>query len=79
MIIRRDDFLDQVERWMETLDDERMQLLRQFIFEVDLSETNGLKDTLYNYGGHLTEKNYCGRKFFEQMALLVRQFELSRM
>ena len=37
-----------------------------------------LKDTLYGYGGCLTEGNYFGRKFFEQMAQLVWQIELNR-
>lgn len=77
-IICRDDFLITVEEWLKTLDDERMELLRSFIFEVDLSDTDGLKDTLYEYGGCLTEKNYFGRKFFEQMAQLVWQIELNR-
>ena len=77
-IIQRDDFLDRIGDWLETLDDDRMRLLRKFIFEIDLSETELLKDTLYAYGGHLTAKNYFGRKFFEQMALMVRQIELNR-
>lgn len=77
-IICRDDFLAQMEEWLVTLDDERMRLLHSFIYEVDLSETEKLKDTLYEYGSYLTEKNYFGRKFFEQMALLMWQIELNR-
>lgn len=77
-MICRDDFMVMVEEWLGTLDDERMGLLRSFIFEVDLSDTEGLKDTLYGYGGCLTEGNYFGRKFFEQMAQLVWQIELNR-
>ncbi len=77
-VIRRDDFLDQIDEWLQTLDDDRMKLLRSFIFEVDLSATEELKDTLYRYGSCLTEKNYCGRKFFERMTLLIRQLELNR-
>lgn len=77
-MIQREDFLDRVDDWLQTLDDDRMKLLRSFIYEIDLSETEMLKDTLYAYGGHLTEKNYFGRKFFEQMALMVRQIELNR-
>lgn len=77
-VICSEDFLARLEEWLDTLDDERMRLLRSFIYEVDLSDTEKLKDTLYEYGGCLTEKNYFGRKFFEQMALLVWQIELNR-
>lgn len=77
-MICREDFLYMVEEWLTTLDDERMGLLHSFIFEVDLSDTEGLKETLYEYGGCLTEKNYFGRKFFEQMAQLVWQIERNR-
>ena len=64
--------------WLLTLEDERMRLARKFIFEVDLSDTETLNDTLYEYGSHLSEKNYLGRKFFEQMAELLRQMEQNR-
>ena len=67
-LIEREDFLE----------DERMQLLRQFIFEVELSETEELKNVLYQYGSYLTEKNYLERKFFEYMAELVRKMEQNR-
>jgi hypothetical protein len=77
-VISREDFLEQVGEWLGTLDDERMILLRQFIFEVDLSETEKLTDTLYQYGSCLTEKNFIGRKFFEQMSVLLRQMEKNR-
>lgn len=77
-IICRDDFLAQLEEWLVTLDDERMRLLHSFIYEVDLSETEKLKDALFEYGSCLTEKNYLGRKFFEQMVQLMRQIELNR-
>lgn len=77
-MIRRDDFMDLMEEWLRTLDDERMRLLHSFIFEVDLSDTQGLKDALYEYGGCLTEKNYFGRKFFSLMAQMVWQIELNR-
>ena len=72
-IISRDGFLDQVGEWLETLEDEHMQALRKFLFEIDLSETELLSDTLYEYGSHLTERNFFGRKFFEQMVLLLRR------
>lgn len=74
-IINRDDFLDRVGDWLGTLDDEHMQALRRFIFEIDLSDTEMLSDTLYEYGSHLTEKNYFGRKFFEQMVLLLKDMD----
>ena len=77
-IICQDDFMEQLRQWLLTLDDERMILLRQFIFEVELSETEQLKEILYKYGSHLTEKNFFGRNFFEQMAELLRQIELNR-
>lgn len=78
MVICSEDFLERMESWLETVDDDHMQLLRQFIFEVDLSETEKLKEVLYAYGSGLTEKNFFGRKFFEQMATLLRQMEKNR-
>jgi hypothetical protein len=77
-VILREDFLQQVGEWLSTLEDERMVLLRQFIFEVDLSETEELTDVLYQYGSHLTEKNFVGRKFFSEMTELLRQMERNR-
>ena len=67
-----------VASWLLSIEDERMQLLRQFIFEVELSETEELKNVLYQYGSYLTEKNYLERKFFEYMAELVRKMEQNR-
>ena len=64
-LIEREDFLELVASWLLSIEDERMQLLRQFIFEVELSETEELKNVLYQYGSYLTEKNYLERKFFE--------------
>lgn len=72
-LIEREDFLELVASWLLSIEDERMQLLRQFIFEVELSETEELKNVLYQYGSYLTEKNYLERKFFEYMAELVRK------
>ncbi len=74
-IIIRDDFLDRIGDWLGTLEDEHMQALRRFLFEIDLSETQLLTDTLYEYGSHLTEKNFFGRKFFEQMVLFIGQMD----
>lgn len=77
-MIRQDTFMEEFRSWLLTLEDERMLLLRKFLFEVDLSDTEQLKDTLYAYGSHLSEKNYLGRKFFGQMADILRQMELNR-
>ena len=40
-LIEREDFLELVASWLLSIEDERMQLLRQFIFEVELSEGSG--------------------------------------
>ena len=77
-ILQRENFLEQIGEWLLEHEDRRMQLLREFIFEVELSETEQLKDVLYQYGSHLTEKNYLERKFFEHMTGLVRQMEQNR-
>ena len=74
-LIEREDFLELVASWLLSIEDERMQL---FIFEVELSETEELKNVLYQYGSYLTEKNYLERKFFEYMAELVRKMEQNR-
>lgn len=75
--ICRDDFLVLLEEWLATLDDNRMRLLHSLIYEVELSDTEMLVKTLYEYGGCLTERNYFGRKLFEQMVQHVRQLELN--
>ena len=48
-LIEREDFLELVASWLLSIEDERMQLLRQFIFEVELSETEELKTTMEMY------------------------------
>ncbi len=77
-MINQDDFIEDLRSWLFTLEDERILLARKFLFEVDLSDTEQLRDTLYAYGSHLSEKNYIGRKFFVQMADILRQMELNR-
>ncbi|MCD7708428.1 MAG: hypothetical protein LUI02_00980 [Clostridiales bacterium] len=77
-IISSDAFFGELCEWLSTLDDERMGELRHFLFEVDLSDIEGLKDSIYKYGGYLSEKNYMGRKFFAHMALMVQRMELMR-
>lgn len=77
-MILKEDFLGQVEGWLSTLDDDRMTALHRLIYEVELTDKDQLVDTLYEYGGCLTEKNYFGRKFFEQMVLQVRKLEVNQ-
>ena len=55
-----------------------MTALHRLIYEVELTDKDQLVDTLYEYGGCLTEKNYFGRKFFEQMVLQVRKLEVNQ-
>ena len=64
MMVEREDFLEQIGNWLELYGDKRLLLLRHLVFEIDMSETEQLKETLYEYGSYLTEKNYCGRKLF---------------
>ena len=77
-LIEREDFLELVASWLLSIEDERMQLLRQFIFEVELSETEELKNVLYQYGSYLTEKNYLERKFFEYNGRAGAEMEQNR-
>lgn len=77
-MILKEDFLGKVEGWLSTLDDDRMTALHRLIYEVELTDKDQLVDTLYEYGGCLTEKNYFGRKFFEQMVLQVRKLEVNQ-
>ena len=77
-MILKEDFLGEVEGWLSTLDHDRMTALHRLIYEVELTDKDQLVDTLYEYGGCLTEKNYFGRKFFEQMVLQVRKLEVNQ-
>lgn len=77
MMVEREDFLEQIGNWLELYGDKRLLLLRHLVFEIDMSETEQLKETLYEYGSYLTEKNYCGRKLFSMMAVLIGQLEAS--
>lgn len=77
-MILKEDFLGEVEGWLSTLDDDRMTALHRLIYEVELTDKDQLVDTLYEYGGCLTKKNYFGRKFFEQMVLQVRKLEVNQ-
>ena len=72
-MILKEDFLGEVEGWLSTLDDDRMTALHRLIYEVELTDKDQLVDTLYEYGGCLTEKNY-----FEQMVLQVRKLEVNQ-
>ncbi|MDD6481673.1 MAG: hypothetical protein PUF65_05340 [Lachnospiraceae bacterium] len=73
--INEGDFIRLIGEWLETMEDERMILLRELIFEVELSEIEVYKDKLYRYGSCLTKKNYLERKIFEQLVLLTWQME----
>lgn len=77
-LIEREDFLELVASWLLSIEDERMQLLRQFIFEVELSETEELKNVLYQYGSYLTEEKLSGEKVFRIHGELVRKMEQNR-
>ena len=77
MMDEREDFLEQIGNWLELYGDKRLLLLRHLVFEIDMSETEQLKETLYEYGSYLTEKNYCGRKLFSMIAVLIGQLEAS--
>ena len=77
MMVEREDFLEQIGNWLELYGDKRLLLLRHLVFEIDMSETEQLKETLYEYGSYLTEKNYCGRKLFSMIAVLIGQLEAS--
>lgn len=76
-MVESEDFLEQISNWLELLGDKRLLILRHLIYEIDLSETEQLKETLYEYGSYLTEKNYCGRKLFSMMAIMIGQMEAS--
>ena len=62
-LIEREDFLELVASWLLSIEDERMQLLRQFIFEVELSETEELKNVLSIWELSYREK-LSGEKVF---------------
>ena len=64
-LIEREDFLELVASWLLSIEDERIcSLLRQFIFEVELSENQEeLKNVFVSIWGYLTEKNYLEKSF----------------
>ena len=45
-MICQDDFMEDLRTWLFTIEDERILLARKFLFEVDLSDTEQLRDTL---------------------------------
>ena len=49
MMVEREDFLEQIGNWLELHGDKRLLLLRHLVFEIDMSETEQLKETLYEY------------------------------
>lgn len=64
-------FLREIEKWLTEVEDERMRLLGKLLFEIELSEEEKFHDTLYAYGSLLTEKNYLGRKLFEELVVFM--------
>lgn len=74
-MVESEDFMEEISNWLSLLGDKRLLVLRHLIYEIDLSETEQLKETLYEYGSYLTEKNYFGRRIFSMIALLIRQME----
>ena len=75
-IVADESFLNEISNWLDVWGDKRLLILRHLVYEIDLSETEQLKEALYEYGSCLTEKNYCGRKLFSMMATLIRQIEM---
>lgn len=59
-----------LQKWLIEVEDERMRLLGRLLFEIEISEEE-FHDTLYEYGSLLTEKNYLGRKLFEELVLFM--------
>ena len=66
-----DAFIREMEKWFTEVEDERMRLLGKLLFEIELSEEEIFHDTLYAYGSLLTEKNYLGRKIFEELVVFM--------
>lgn len=74
-MLESEEFLNEISNWLSLLGDKRLLVLRHLIYEIDLSETEQLKEALYEYGSYLTEKNYFGRRLFTLIATLIRQIE----
>ena len=74
-MVTNESFLDEISNWLDVWGDKRLLILRHLVYEIDLSETEQLKEALYEYGRCPTEKNYCGRKLFSIMAVLIAQIE----
>ena len=64
-VLTGDTFIREMEKWFTEVEDERMRLLGK------LSEEEIFHDTLYAYGSLLTEKNYLGRKIFEELVVFM--------
>ena len=70
-VLTWDTFIREMEKWFTEVEDERMRLLGKLLFEIELSEEEIFHDTLYAYGSLLTEKNYLGRKIFEELVVFM--------
>lgn len=74
-ILADENFINEVSNWLDEWGDKRLLILRRLIFEIDLSETEKMKETLCEYGSCLTETNYGGRSLFSRIAALIGQLE----
>lgn len=77
-MISDENFFDEISNWFYVWGDKRLLILRRLLFEIDMSETEQLKEALYEYGSCLTEKNYGGRSLFSMIAALISQIESDR-
>ena len=59
-ILMGEAFLHEIEKWLIEVEDEGMGI-----------PAEELHNTLYEYGSLLTEKNYLGRKLFEELVLFM--------
>ena len=77
-MVMQDDFPEQLERWLGSFEDERMYLLKKILFDIEMTDLEQFKEAVFAYGGHLSERNYVGRKLFEQMVQIIWQMEHNR-
>ena len=59
-MVTNEGFMNEISNWLDIWGDKRLLILRHLVYE---------------YGSCLTEKNYCGRKLFSMMAVLIGQIE----
>ena len=59
-MVTNESFMNEISNWLDIWGDKRLLILRHLVYEIDLSETEQMKEALYEYGSSLTEKKYCG-------------------